>query len=127
MSSNLFAPPPGSGNLSAASQWLVELVNGQAVTTIAVIAVAFLGYETLSGRMSFRNALRVVVGCFMLLGAATIARGFMDASRETFDGPIQAAPYVSAPGPAPAYPRPGAPVRANGNPFDPYASERPPN
>ena len=127
MSSNLFAPPPGSGSLSAASQWAIELVSGQLVTTIAVIAVAILGYEMLSGQISFKSALRVLLGCFILLGSATIARGFMDASRGNIGEPVHAAPYVSAPVPAPAYPPPSAPARTTGNPFDPYANRPRPN
>jgi type IV secretory pathway VirB2 component (pilin) len=123
--------PPSGGALTAASQWVTDLLQGQAVTAIAVLAVAFLGFEMLSGRISLKNALRVVLGCFIFLGSATIAQGFMDASRGALGGPVQVAPYVSAPAaaaaPALAYPPPNAPPRTSGNPFDPYASTPPRN
>lgn len=129
MSPNLFAPPPGDGALATASRWLLDLLQGQVVLTIAVLAVAFLGFEMLSGRISLKNALRVVLGCFVLLGSATIAQGFMDAGRGALGGPVQAAPYVSGPAraPAPVYPPPNAPPRTSGNPFDPYAGTPPRN
>ena len=119
--------PPSDSVLTAASRWLLDLLQGQAVSAIAVLAVAFLGFEMLSGRISLKNALRVVLGCFILLGSATIAQGFMDASRGALGGPVQAAPYVSAPAAAPAlaYPPPNAPPRTSGNPYDPYASAPP--
>ena len=120
---------PSDSVLTAASDWLLDLLQGQAVTAIAVLAVAFLGFEMLSGRISLKNALRVVLGCFILLGSATIAQGFMDAGRGALGGPVQVAPYVSPPAPAsvPVYPTANAPPRTSGNPFDPYASTPPRN
>lgn len=128
MSSNLFGPVPGSEGLSAASQWLIELLGGQFVTTIAVLAIAFLGYEMLTGRISMSHALRVVLGCFILLGSSAIARGLIDAGH----GVEKAAPVglpTSTASPAavnsPVYREPSGP--ANGNPFDPYASRGSPD
>ena len=115
------------GSLEAAARWVIELLSGQLVMAIAVIAVAFLGYEMLSGRISFRRALRVVLGCFILLGSATIAQEIVGAGRGTIGETVRVVPSLSAPAPAPAYPPANPPTRTSGNPFDPYSSNPPPN
>jgi type IV secretory pathway VirB2 component (pilin) len=74
------AMPPGAGDGSAlvgAAQWLEGLVQGQAATAIAVIAVAATGMLMLNGRMPLRRGLTVGLGCFLLFGASTIARGIV--------------------------------------------------
>ena len=58
-----------------ASDWIVSLLSGEIATALCVIAVALLGYMMLAGRMPLRRVLQVVLGCFMLLGASTIAAG----------------------------------------------------
>lgn len=56
-------------------QWVQELLLGPVATSIAVIAVASIGLLMLSGRMNIRRAATVLVGCFILFGAASIAQG----------------------------------------------------
>jgi type IV secretory pathway VirB2 component (pilin) len=114
---------PDGTSLVAASQWVEELVQGRLTTAIAILAVATLGYQMISGRFSARAALRVLLGCFILFGSSTIARGLMDALQS--GGPevnptvVYQIPPARAPSPAvvPSL----APSTNSGNPFDPYA------
>jgi hypothetical protein len=94
-------------------------------TTAATLTVAFLGYQMLSGRVSIRNALRVILGCFILLGSSAIARGLLEAGQGIGE-PAQTVPYSSPPPQtsSPGYTMPTTPGRTNGNPFDPYGGNR---
>jgi type IV secretory pathway VirB2 component (pilin) len=104
--------PPGAGDSSAllgAAQWVEALVHGQAATAIAVLAVAATGMLMLSGRMPIKRGLTVGLGCFLLFGASTIARGIV-ASATSVAGTeglparqpeIDPAPFNPAPPPAP--------------------------
>jgi type IV secretion system protein VirB2 len=42
---------------------------------VAVIAVAVVGFLMLTGRINWRYGATVIVGCFILFGAATIVGG----------------------------------------------------
>jgi len=64
--------PTGDPAASAAN-WLIEFLTGSVVTAICVIAVAALGMVMLTGHVSFRRGFQVILGCFLLLGAPTIA------------------------------------------------------
>ncbi len=48
---------------------------GNLATTAAVIAVAVVGFLMLTGRIEWRRGLTVVVGCFIIFGAAAIVAG----------------------------------------------------
>lgn len=67
--------PAGSGAIVGAVQWLQGTLLGTVATTIAVIAVAFIGLMMLTGRMNWRHGAAVIVGCFILFGAASIVAG----------------------------------------------------
>lgn len=107
-------PPPTV--FSAALQWLEATAIGPIATGIAVIAIASVGFQLLSGRIDVRRGAQVIVGCFILLGASSIAIGIMDAvdaSQGTDESQLAAAAPVYAPSPhQPASPAP---------PHDPYA------
>jgi len=107
------ADPDGSGVVVAAVGWLQGTLLGTVATTIAVIAVAWVGLMMLAGRTSVRHGLNVVAGCFILFGAATIAAGI----RAAASGAEPAAEAVPLPPPAPPLVLPAPPA---GNP-DPYA------
>lgn len=47
------------------------------VSVIPVLAVAFLGFGMLAGRIDWRTGVRVVVGMFILFGAPMIVRELM--------------------------------------------------
>lgn len=67
--------PAGSGAISGALGWLQGTLMGTVATVAAVIAVAAVGFMTLTGRMNWRHAATVVLGCFILFGASAIVAG----------------------------------------------------
>ena len=67
--------PAGSGAIVGAVQWLQGTLLGTVATTVAVIAVAFVGMMMLTGRMNWRHGAAVIVGCFILFGSAAIVSG----------------------------------------------------
>jgi type IV secretory pathway VirB2 component (pilin) len=73
--SSSLADPTGSSALVAAVQWLQGTLLGTVATSVAVICVAGIGLMMLSGRIDLRRGASVVVGCFILFGASSIAAG----------------------------------------------------
>lgn len=67
--------PAGSGPISGALNWLQGTLLGTVATVAAVIAVAGVGFMTLTGRMNWRHAATVVLGVFILFGAGSIVAG----------------------------------------------------
>jgi len=67
--------PAGSGPILAALQWIEGTLLGNVATTAAVIAVAVVGLMMLTGRMDWRRGLVVVLGAFIVFGAAAIVEG----------------------------------------------------
>ena len=69
------ADPTGSSALVAAVQWVQGTLLGTAATSVAVISVAAVGLMMLSGRIDLRRGASVIIGCFILFGASSIAAG----------------------------------------------------
>ncbi|WP_345790426.1 TrbC/VirB2 family protein [Sphingopyxis sp. BSN-002] len=69
------ADPAGSGVLVSAVRWLEGTLLGTVATVVAVIAVATVGFLMLTGRINWRYGATVIVGCFILFGAASIVAG----------------------------------------------------
>lgn len=67
--------PAGSGVLVSAVQWLQGTLLGTVATVVAVIAVAVVGLLMLTGRINWRYGATVILGCFILFGAASIVAG----------------------------------------------------
>nr|WP_313635020.1 TrbC/VirB2 family protein [Brevundimonas diminuta] len=67
--------PRGSGPIISAVQWLQGTLLGTIATVVAVIAVACVGLLMLSGRINWRHGAVVILGCFILFGAASIVAG----------------------------------------------------
>ena len=67
--------PAGSGVLVAAVSWLQGTLLGTVATVVAVIAVASVGFLMLTGRINWRYGATVIIGCFILFGAASIVAG----------------------------------------------------
>lgn len=74
-SAQSYADPAGSGAIVGAVQWLQGTLLGTAATVVAVIAVASVGLLMLSGRINWRFGATVILGCFILFGAASIVAG----------------------------------------------------
>jgi type IV secretion system protein VirB2 len=74
------ADPAGSGPISNALLWLQGTLLGTVATTVAVMAVAAVGFMMLTGRMNWRFGATVIVGVFILFGATTIVAGIQSAA-----------------------------------------------
>ncbi|MGQ0534167.1 MAG: TrbC/VirB2 family protein [Caulobacteraceae bacterium] len=73
--------PQGSGPILAAIQWIQGTLLGNVATSVAVIAIAVVGFMMLTGRMNWRHGVTVIIGCFILFGAAAIVAGIQAAAR----------------------------------------------
>lgn len=74
------ADPAGSGPISSALLWLQGTLLGTVATTVAVMAVAAIGFMMLTGRMNWRFGATVIIGVFILFGATTIVGGIQAAA-----------------------------------------------
>lgn len=59
--------------------WLVGVLQGNIARSIAIIAVCFLGFMAMTGRLAWPLAFSIVVGIAFVFGASTL----VDAIRET--------------------------------------------
>ena len=69
------ADPQGSGPIVNALGWLQNTMLGSVATAVAVMAVAAVGFGMLTGRMNWRFGATVIIGVFILFGAASIVAG----------------------------------------------------
>ena len=76
-----YSNPQGSGPILAAIQWIQGTLLGNVATSVAVVAVAIVGFMMLTGRMNWRHGATVIIGCFVLFGAAAIVAGIQAAAR----------------------------------------------
>lgn len=75
-----FADPAGSAPIVGALGWIQGTLLGTVATVVAVIAVASVGFLMLTGRMNWRYGATVILGCFVLFGAATIVGGIQSSA-----------------------------------------------
>lgn len=73
--------PQGSGAISGALGWIQGTLLGNVATTVAVIAVASVGFMMLTGRLDWRYGATVIIGLFILFGAGAIVSGIRSASQ----------------------------------------------
>ncbi|WP_269514075.1 TrbC/VirB2 family protein [Brevundimonas subvibrioides] len=99
----------------AAVEWVQAVLLGPIATSLAVVAVASVGLLMSSGRINVRRGATVIVGCFILFGAATIAQGLRGLAASAVGGEPPPVTVVTA---APlALPAPESPPTLD----DPYA------
>jgi type IV secretion system protein VirB2 len=67
--------PAGSNVILTAVTWLQGTLLGNVATALAVIAVGATGLMMLTGRIDWRRGATVIVGCFIVFGAAAIVAG----------------------------------------------------
>ena len=70
-----YSDPAGSGPIVGALHWLQGTLLGTIATVVAVIAIASVGMLMLTGRINWRHGATVILGCFILFGAASIVAG----------------------------------------------------
>jgi type IV secretion system protein VirB2 len=73
--------PQGSGAIIGAARWVQGTLLGTVATVVAVVAVACVGLLMLSGRMNWRHGAIVILGCFILFGAASIVAGIQSTAQ----------------------------------------------
>lgn len=74
------ADPAGSGPIVGALRWVQGTLMGTVATVAAVVAVAVVGMMMLTGRINWRYGASVILGCFVLFGAASIVAGIQSAA-----------------------------------------------
>lgn len=79
VSEALAADPAGSGPIVNAVAWVQGTLLGNIATMVAVIAVAMVGFMMLTGRINWKMGATVILGVFVLFGAATIVAGIQTA------------------------------------------------
>lgn len=67
--------PQGASAILGAARWIQGTLLGSVATVVAVIAVAVVGLLMLTGRINWRYGAVVILGCFILFGAASIVAG----------------------------------------------------
>ena len=72
--------PAGSGPINSAFGWMQQTMLGTVATTVAVMAVAAVGFMMLTGRVNWRFGATVIVGVFIIFGAASIVGGIQGAA-----------------------------------------------
>ena len=69
----------GGDPITSALLWMQSILLGPIATTVAVMAVAGVGFMMLTGRMNWRYGATVIIGVFIIFGAprlvATISGG----------------------------------------------------
>ncbi len=73
--------PAGSGVIISAASWLQGTLLGTLATMVAVIAIAAVGFGMLTGRINWRHGAVVILGCFVLFGAASIVGGIQSTAQ----------------------------------------------
>jgi type IV secretory pathway VirB2 component (pilin) len=110
--------PSGVNALTAALAWLQGTILGTVAASVAILAVAAVGFLMLTGRIDVRRAAQVVLGCFIIFGASTIAGGIVGAIQGRVGEPEVARAALPPP---PAPPPPPAAGQGPATPYDPYA------
>jgi type IV secretory pathway VirB2 component (pilin) len=111
----------GISPLVTAVQWLEALLLGPLALAVGTIAVAAFGFLMLSGRVDVRTGARIVIGCFILFGARSIATG-LQAGAAGLGG--REANYATAESSTTALPAPqtaASPAAPAPPVYDPYA------
>jgi type IV secretory pathway VirB2 component (pilin) len=88
---SLFEAGAGAPMVESA-RWVEGVMLGEIALGVCVIALAFIGALMLTGRLPLREGARVVMGCFVLLGAPVIAAGFVQGGGRVADPPTSPAP-----------------------------------
>ena len=89
--------PVGSSPIVAVVLWLQNTLLGTIALTVAIVAIASVGFMMLGGRVNVRYGLTVVAGCFVLFGASSIVAGLQSALSSDGAGPELAAIPASPP------------------------------
>lgn len=82
----------GGAPMVESARWIEGLLFGELAVALCVLAVACIGGLMLVGRSPLREGVRVVIGCFVLLGAPVIATGFVQSGSRVAEAPTSPPP-----------------------------------
>lgn len=102
----------GQDVLIGALTWVVDLLTSDLAASAAVLGVAVVGLLLITGRLPIKHGLAVLLGCFVVFSASSIADGIVKSALS--DGGSK--PLVDLPAAAVYRPTMPKPV-----PYDPYA------
>jgi type IV secretory pathway VirB2 component (pilin) len=103
--------------INSAVGWLETTLLGTIATTVAILAIASIGFLMIAGRIDLRRAAQVVFGCFIIFGASTIANGIIAA----IHGGTSSTADLTQVQPPRTLPSPPVTAHAPSTPYDPYA------
>ena len=103
-----------AGAIPTAISWIERALLGPAATSVAILAVAVIGFGMLWGRVDLRAAGRTTLGAFILFGAPLIAYRMSSSLSGGEVAALSVAEQAAPVSPAPQLPR-NAPEK------DPYA------
>lgn len=72
--------PQGAGPITNAVTWMQGVLLGPIATSLAVMAVAAVGFMMLTGRMNWRFGATVIIGVFIIFGAPVIVAGIANSA-----------------------------------------------
>ena len=107
-----------SSVISASANWIAGTLTGTLGLSVTVVAVAWFGFMMLRGSLDIGRGLRIVMGCFVLFGAPSIAQGLLELAR-IGEGSRPTATVQPIAAPDATSPKPQG--------FDPYAGAAVPN
>lgn len=67
-----FAYAQSAAPVEGILEWFVGVLQGSVARSLAIIAVCFLGFLFLTGRMAWQGAISIVIGIAMIFGAAEL-------------------------------------------------------
>ena len=73
-----------AGPLEDGIDWLVELLTNGIARSVAIVALAVLGYMAFAGKLTWENAIKFMLGVVLIFGSATLV--------DTFTGAIGGGP-----------------------------------
>ncbi|MFD1788488.1 TrbC/VirB2 family protein [Sphingomonas floccifaciens] len=100
----------------SSARWFEGALLGSFATAVAILAVAAIGFLMLTGRIDLRRGASVVVGCFILFGASTIASALRSVAQDEMPATAVIAPPATVAAPVATQPPPPVPALS-----DPYA------
>lgn len=67
-----FAYAQSAAPVEGILEWFVGVLQGNVARSLAIIAVCFLGFLFLTGRMAWQGAISIVIGIAIIFGAAEL-------------------------------------------------------
>lgn len=67
-----FAYAQSAAPVEGILEWFVGVLQGNVARSLAIIAVCFLGFMFLTGRMAWQAAISIVIGIAIIFGAAQL-------------------------------------------------------